>query len=499
MTPAPRRPLRRVVRWALLLAAVAAVGCCAQPAFLWVGAWVRDKPVSEPVPPGFADDVSRMNRTPVAEVWPIPADPAAAEGQLRDVLRRAHDRKLNASIAGARHSMGGHTIAPDGVVIDMLPFKRLELDAGRNILRAGAGARWSEVVPFLDAHGLSVAVMQSNNDFSIGGSLSVNCHGWQHDRPPIASTVESFRLMTADGTIHRCSRAENAELFAHALGGYGLFGVILEAELRVVPNERYTPVSEVIPTERYVERQRAAADAGMVQGRLCVAPGDDFLRKAVLTAWRRAPCGRAEIPLLNAAGFAGLRRQVFRAQIGSDAGKAARWRAETAITGRLEGAFFSRNQLLNEGAEVYQERNADRTDVLHEYFVPPDRLEAFLGAAREIVPRHGADLMNVTLRTVHEDKDTALRYADRELVALVMLFNQPRDEAGDARDAATTRELVDAALAVGGRYYLPYRPHPTPAQFAAAYPGAAAFFACKARHDPAGLFRNRFSEKYGPR
>ena len=25
-----------------------------------------------------------------------------------------------------------------------------------------------------------------------------------------------MRLMTADGTIHRCSRTENAELFAHA-------------------------------------------------------------------------------------------------------------------------------------------------------------------------------------------------------------------------------------------------------------------------------------------
>ncbi|MFO0795879.1 MAG: FAD-binding oxidoreductase [Gemmataceae bacterium] len=500
MSAAPRSRLRRAARWALLLTAVTAVGCCAQPAILWVGAWVRDRPVSDAVPPGFADDASRMNRTAVAEVWPVPADPAAAEAQLRDLLRRAHEQKLHVSIAGARHSMGGHTIAADGVVVDMLPFKRLELDAGRNVLRAGAGARWSEVVPFLDAHGLSVAVMQSNNDFSVGGSLSVNCHGWQHDKPPIASTVESFRLMTADGTVRRCSRTENAEFFRHALGGYGLFGVILDAELRVVPNERYTPVSEVVSTDRYVERLRqAAADAGMVQGRLCVVPGDDFLRKAVLTAWRRAPCGRAEIPVLNAAGFAGLRRQVFRAQIGSDAGKAVRWRAETAVAERLAGAFFSRNQLLNEGAEVYQERNADRTDILHEYFVPPDRLEAFLTAAREVIPRHGADLMNVTVRTVSEDADTALRYADRDLVALVMLFNQGRDPASDERDAATTRELVDAALAVGGRYYLPYRPHPTPAQFVAAYPGAAAFFACRQQHDPSGVFRNRFADKYAPR
>jgi|SRR6266850_890385 len=50
--------------------------------------------------------------------------------------------------------------------------------------------------------------------YGLKGNESGNCHGWQNDRPPIASTVESFRLMLADGRIVRCSRTENAELFA---------------------------------------------------------------------------------------------------------------------------------------------------------------------------------------------------------------------------------------------------------------------------------------------
>ena len=97
--------------------------------------------------------------------------------------------------------MGGHTICPDGIVLNMLPFNRMDLDAEHSILHVGSGARWTEIVPYLDARGFSVAVMQSNNNFSVGGSLSVNCHGWQHNSPPIASTVESFRLMKADGSV----------------------------------------------------------------------------------------------------------------------------------------------------------------------------------------------------------------------------------------------------------------------------------------------------------
>src|SRR5437763_8279621 len=187
----------------------------------------------------MVDDASRLNATRVAEVWDIPTDPAAAEAQLRDLLRRARQEGRKVSVAGARHSMGGHTIYPDGVVLNMLPFAGLELDEGGQVLRVGAGARWSDVIPYLDVRGRSVAIMQSNNAFSVGGSLSVNCHGWQHNRPSIASTVQSFRLMTADGTILRCSRAENAEPFALALGRYGLVAVMLDAALRVVAHERY--------------------------------------------------------------------------------------------------------------------------------------------------------------------------------------------------------------------------------------------------------------------
>src|SRR5690606_4869866 len=110
------------------------------------------------------------------------------------------------------------------------------LDETTDILHVGAGAKWNQVLPYLNERGKSVAVMQSNNSFSVGGSISVNCHGWQTGKPPIASTVESFRLMQADGTIVRCRRAEYLELFSLVLGGYGLFGIILDIDLRGVNN-----------------------------------------------------------------------------------------------------------------------------------------------------------------------------------------------------------------------------------------------------------------------
>ncbi len=51
------------------------------------------------------------------------------------------------------------------------------------------------------------------------------------------------------------------------------------------------------------------------------------------------------------------------------------------------------------------------------------------------------------------------------MFSFVMLFNQPRTVAGDSGMQTLTHELIDAALAAGGRYYLPYRLHATPDQF----------------------------------
>jgi FAD/FMN-containing dehydrogenase len=497
-TGRPKRFRRIVARVILALAVLFAV-FFGRPAFLIVRAWVNDRPAPEPAEPGFADDVSRLNRTPVREVWSAPPDPAEAERQLAELIRRARRDHLKVSIAGARHSMGGHTIAPDGVVVNMLPFDRMELDAGARALRVGAGARWSQVVPYLDARGFSVAVMQSSNDFSVGGSLSVNCHGWQHDRPPVSSTVVSFRLMKADGEVVRCSRNENAELFSLALGGYGLFGIILDAELRVVPNVRYRAEAEVLPADRYVERFRErVGGVGMVYGRLCVAPGEDFLREAIMTVFRDSPCAPADIPPLRSGPYPGLRRAVYRAQIGSESGKAWRWRAERRLGEELGERLVSRNQLLNEATGVYREQNADRTEVVQEYFLPYDRFAEFLGRAREIIPRHPrADLLNVTVRNILEDRDTLLRYADRDVFAFVMVFNQERTAEADGEDEALTRELIDASLSCGGRYYLPYRLHATREQFLRAYPRAGEFFRKKRACDPDEVFWNQFYGRYG--
>ncbi len=100
-------------------------------------------------------------------------------------------------------------------------------------------------------------------------------------------------------------------------------------------------------------------------------------------------------------------------------------------------------------------------------------------------------------QTIYPDRDTFLRYADREMFGLVMLFHQQRDAASDAKMQDLTQSLIEAALQVGGRYYLPYRLHATPDQFNRAYPQATEFFQLKRQYDPMEVFQNYLYIKYG--
>lgn len=499
-----KRKIWRRICFALTALFVLLLVLAAHPVFYLTKTWWNDRNELTPVPTGKANDASRMDETVVAETWTNSGDFAAGEKQLAELLRRARTNHLKVSIAGARHSMGGHTTYPGGIVIDMQPFNRMELRPG-NILHVGAGARWRDIIIFLNTNGLSVEVMQSNDDFSVGGSISVNCHGWQFNRPPIDSTVESLRLMLADGSIVTCSRTENTELFSLVLGGYGLFGIILDVDLRVVPNERYTLETLPVASSNYVSLlvSRAADDrsVGMVYGRLRMT-ATNFLSDALLNIyWRKTPPTNFLVSQLPSPSTPILKRTVFRSGVGSDYGKWLRWEAESLLDAKIIKPVFGRendrNRILFEPADWFLEHRSNRTDILIECFVPLPQFENFLVDLRKIIPANHADLLNLTVRHVNTDTNSFLRYADKDMVALVMLFNHTRNAAGEAGMAKVTQDIVAAALVHEGRYYLPYRLHATLEQFNAAYPQAKKFFELKRKYDPGELFQNEFYLKYG--
>jgi FAD/FMN-containing dehydrogenase len=446
------------------------------------------------------DDASHLNATPVARHVVIrPDGEAALIERLRRELRDAAAAGRPVAMGTARHSMGGQSLARHGTALTFAT-PVCEPDRSAATYRAQLGTRWRDVIAALDPIGFSPKVMQANNDFGVASTFSVNAHGWPVPCGPMGSTVRALRLMLADGAIVTCSRQENAELFRHAMGGYGLFGIILDLDVEMTPNLLLAPSFEHLPGAAFGARFPAVCadpSVAMAYGRLDVSR-DNFLKDALLISYRPQPTPASGLPAAtDGAGIgSSLERQVYRAEAGSERAKHFRWYLESTLEPRVGAVAVTRNRLLNESAALLAERNPKRTDILREYFVASDRFPAFLAACREAILKTRLDLLNVTLRFVTADPDSALAYAPTTRIAAVMSFSQARTAKADAEMQAMTRDLIERVLAIGGSFYLPYRLHARADQMARAYPALAEFAECKGRYDPGRLFRNALWDKW---
>ncbi|MGH3370753.1 MAG: FAD-binding oxidoreductase, partial [Nocardioidaceae bacterium] len=455
---------------------------------------------------GSVNDASCLSRTQVYGV----VRPRDEQG-VRDALRFARAEGLAVAVGGTRHSMGGQASYPNGLVLDMTGMHRVRVDAGTRTVRVEGGATWSRVLEAVHEEGLSVSSMPSIDVLSVGGTLSVNAHGLDFRVGSLAPSVRSLRLMLADGTVHRVDRTHEPELFHAAIGGYGLFGVILEAELDLVDSEMYQLDQQVVATEDFPARfaeLEAEERYRMMYAHLSTSPRG-FMEEAILYTYARTgTAGESVPPLREQADSAGARFVLNLARTGP-VGERLKWGAQKHLLPRVRSCSQSRNEALREAEACLVGRNQamynslgllgnrldDYTDILHEYFLPRDRLVPFIEDAREVIAEHEAVLLNASIRSVHEG-DTALRYAKGDRFSLVLYLSQEVDVAGNADMADLTRTLVALALQHGGTFYLPYQQHYTRAEVVRAYPEIDDFFALKRRYDPDALFRNSLWARY---
>jgi decaprenylphospho-beta-D-ribofuranose 2-oxidase len=453
----------------------------------------------------------RLLRTDVARLAPARVarvDSVHELEQLRGILREARKRRLKVSISGSRHSQGGHTYTAGGVVLNMRGFNRIRaIDPLTLTVTVQSGATWDEVQRAIAPRGLALKVMQSSNVFTVGGTLSANAHGRDLDVTQFVEVVESFRLLLADGRVVQVSRRENPELFSLVVGGYGLYGVILDVTLRVARDELYEQQAVSMDYRRFpayfAERIRPDSDVVLMLARPSIDPDPaSFLRELVVVTWRKADPGQSggfqlteEANVRRDKFFFGLSRRF-------DWAKALRWKLQKRVElGAGKTRVVSRNNSMRPPLaplELLDYRSKRNTDIIQEYFVPVENFIPFMDRFREILVAGKMNVLSSTVRYVSPNGTPALAYAPRrEVFAIIQMSNVELSAEGQAHAATVTRQLVDAAIEQGGTYYLTYQLYPTAEQLHRAYPNAQRAFERKRFYDPDEIFTNQFYALYG--
>ncbi|SEL87656.1 FAD/FMN-containing dehydrogenase [Roseateles sp. YR242] len=431
---------------------------------------------------------------------PVRVMAIVAPESVEDVQEAMRRTTGPVSIGGGRFSMGGQTASPGSLHIDMRSLNGIvAFSPTQRTIRVQAGVRWCDIQRFIDPHGLSVKIMQTYANFTVGGALSVNCHGRYVGLGPLVLSVMAIRVVLHDGSAVEATREHNADLFRGAIGGYGALGVIVEVELALDINQRVERTDAVMPLSAYwsfFKDQVRNNPAAVFHNADLYAPHYSSVR-AVTWCETSKP---ATVPdRLQTPGRAYPLHQYFLWSVSeTPLGKERREKLIDPLLYLRSKVHWRNYEAGYDVAELEPPSRMHRTYVLQEYFVPVERLLDFVPRMAEILNRHRVNALNISIRHAMPDKDTVLAWAPTETFAFVLYHKQRTRENARRRVAVWTRELIDAALSVGGTYYLPYQPHATHEQFHRAYPRARELFELKRRLDPQGRFTNALWDQYWP-
>lgn len=438
----------------------------------------------------IVNDVTGLN--------PIRVHAIARPESIDEIRKMVATARGPISIGGGRYSMGGQTATDGAVQIDMRGLNRvLALDVQNRKIRVQAGITWRDIQEAIDPHDLSLRIMQTYSNFTVGGSLSVNVHGRYIGEGPLVRSVESIRVVLADGSLIEASPTRNSEIFYGAIGGYGGIGVIVEATLSLTENHKIEKHHQRIRVDQYLQYflSRIRDDKSVVFQNADLYP--PFYKTVNSVEWRRTEKSLTETERL----IPRNQKYVFQPRAirmlnHMPGGKLIRSGVIDPILNSIESVVWRNHEASYDVAELEPPSRDRSTFVLQEYFVPVKRLNEFIPKMRKIFAKHRVKVFNVSIRHALPDPGTLLAWAPEEVFALVVYYEQGTGEKARTRVATWTRELIDEVISVKGRHYLPYQIHATPAQFQTEYPRAHEYFLLKKKLDPTHKFRNKLWDHY---
>lgn len=440
------------------------------------------KPVIDPL---FIGNITQLNPVHVAQViTPTTTD------EIVDSIRSTTGA---ISIGGGRYSQGGQVVFPESLHIDMRQFNRvMAFDKEKKQITVQAGIRWRDIQDYIDPYNLSLKIMQTYANFTVGGSLSVNAHGRYVGEGALVKSVESIKLVLANGEIKEASRSLNPELFYAAIGGYGGIGVIVEAQLQLVDNHKVTRQNQVMPVSEYKQFffEHIRSDKAAVFSNADIYP-PKYENLRSITWYRSHDSLTEELRLIPRDTNYYWSAKVIDWIADYEAGI---WLRENVI----DPVIYSANPVVWRNYEASYDvkelepgSRAITTYGLREYFVPVERFDEFVAKMRETFNEHNPTIINVSVRHAYQDAETMLAWAKTEVFAFVIYYRQETTESAQQEVKEWTRKMNATAIDLGGAYYLPYQVHETREQFLAAYPRAPEFFAIKRSIDPDNRFRNQ--------
>ncbi len=432
--------------------------------------------------------------------------------EVQALIKKCKNNNTKVTIRGAGASQGlQYSPAGNGIVLDLKHLDKVEPNANNNTVTVGAGATWSSIEQYLAPIGRAINVRQASSIFTVGGSLSANVHGWSHKTGTLANTVDEITIINANGDVQKLIPTD--DLFGYVLGGYGMFGVIVGAKLKVIPNEKLKEKGISIPIQDYVQYYQQSESRDGVESplntktrmhlyRLSLAKGQ-LLKSGVSVQYvagdeDQNAADPIRVNIYNE-GRRGLRFQRIMTNIARKFSwlRTLYWKMEKRRIVASKGEELTTVEYMQAPILAMLRNTRSDSEWLQEYFIPGEDLASFLDALGTLLDKNSVSLLNASVRAVPRDTITKMGYANKaDMFAVVLCFNQKLDSESRLKTRRWIKEANDLTLIHNGTYYLVYQPYATKEQFRKSYPQYQQVLAKKRVVDPGNVFASEFSKYF---
>lgn len=456
--------------------------------------------------PTLNDVQSRLNGTEVRRI----ARPQTP-GDVRREIQRAADDGLTICPAGSLHSMGGQQFTAAGVSLNSSGLKGIDqLDLESCTVWAQSGVTWPELVRWLHENQrgipetLTIIQKQTGADeMTLGGALSSNVHGRVLGRGPIVADIEAFYLTTPKGERLLCSRESNPELFALAIGGYGLFGFVDSMKLRLEPRTQMVRQVAEVRTEDVIpileQRMREGATYGDFQYMTDESSGD-FMSRGIVSTY--SPIRSQESIPQDQLGLTA--EDWMRLYVLAHTDKASAYEEYAAHYLQTDGQRYWSDDhqfspYLPEAGEMLASSLGWKifaSLMITELYVPRSEFPDFMLEAQQSLLDTEANVVYGTVRLIESENETFLNWAREDYACVIFNLLVEHSAEGIGRAKRQFRALIDRALEKGGCYYLTYHRWARRDQVERAFPQFGEFLRLKEKYDPNHIFTSEWHRHY---
>ena len=154
---------------------------------------------------------------------------------VQTVVRAAVSADVGTAVRCGGHSLAGFSSCDDGLVIDLSPMRKVQVDEPARQARFEGGCLLGSIDAATQAVGLAFPAGVVSHT-GAGGLVLGGGTGWLNRLHGLScDNVRGFTAVVADGSLVRTNAGENADLYWALRGGGGNFGVVTEFEVNLHP------------------------------------------------------------------------------------------------------------------------------------------------------------------------------------------------------------------------------------------------------------------------